>query len=386
MINTRTMTQKNPKTQAAKIALGIAVGAALAVGAGVGIYGVLHLSRPKPANVSMVDPATLARPAPVVGERIGQFRPDFDHARCIAVSPADELYITGDMAIRRFDAAGGPLSEIETTEPPEAVAVDANGNIYATFGDKIWVFDASGNRSAAWDARDGALFTSIAAANGEVFAADAAGRCVIRYDKTGKVLGVIGKRDTSRDIRGLLVPSPYFDVTTSPDGLVRVTNPGRHTVEGYTLDGDRKSAWGFFSAVKPGGFVGCCNPANFAVIPAAGDESGAFAGFVTAEKGVAKVKVFDAKGKFAGLLAPADTYKRHDELISAKPTGRPFRALDLAAGAAGQIYVLDGAIGEVHIYEWRKKNDGVPAPTESQQAPDAANTEVREEQQEAVSP
>jgi hypothetical protein len=352
--HTTTSTPKGPGT--AKLAAAIGIGAAIAIGVGIGAYGVWIASRPQPASVSMGDLSRLggAAGAKVVGREIAQFPPGFQRARAIAVAPGGEVYVSGDSAIRRFDPAGKQLAEIATIEPPGAIAVDANGAIYATFGNKVWVFDRGGKRIATWPARENAVFTSIAVCNAGVLVADYGGRCVLHYGRGGEVVKVIGKKDEARNCPGFVVPSPYFDLAMAPDGLLRVTNPGRHQIEAYTLDGDREAAWGRFSGTEPDGFVGCCNPANFAIMPSPGTP-GDFAGFVTAEKGLARVKVFDADGKFVGFLAAPDAFARHDELVAAGPSGESFSALDVAAGADGRIYVLDGVVGQVHVFEWIKK-------------------------------
>ena len=356
MTQTRTTTSPAPRPGLARIAAAIGIGAAIAVGIGIGAYGVWQSSRPKPANVSMGELSRLggAQAAKIVGREVARFQPGFQRARGIAVAPGGEVYVTGDFAIRRFDAAGKKLAEIATIEPPGAIAADANGMVYATFGNKVWVFDREGKRVATWPAREHAVLTSIAAGAAGVFVADYGGRCVLHYDRDGKVLRVIGKKDEARNCPGFVVPSPYFDLALSPDGLLRVTDPGRHQIEVYTLDGDRGAAWGRFSATEPDGFVGCCNPANFAIVPSP-DKPGNFAGFVTAEKGLARVKVFDADGKFVGFLAPPNMFSRHDDLVAAGPSGEPFGALDIAAGADGRIYVLDGVVGQVHVFEWKAK-------------------------------
>jgi hypothetical protein len=362
MTQTRTTTSSPPGPGAGGVIAAVGIGVAIAVGVGVGLYAVWRSSRPQPANVSMGDLSRLggAPSAKVVGREIAQFRPGFQRARAITVAPNGEIYVTGDFAIRRFDSAGKQLAEIAAIEPPGAVAVDANGDVYATFGNKVWVFDHDGKRIATWPARENAVLTSIAVCDAGVLVADYGGRCVLRYDGSGKVVKVIGKKDEARNCPGFVVPSPYFDLAMAPDGLLRVTNPGRHQIETYTLDGDRGAAWGRFSGTEPDGFVGCCNPANFAIVPAPG-RSGDFAGFVTAEKGLARVKVFDADGKFVGLLAPPDMFARHDELVAAGPSGEPFTALDVAAGAAGRIYVLDGVVGLVHVFEWKPEKKGLNA-------------------------
>ncbi len=345
-------------SDATKVVIGIAVGTAIAVGIGIGTYAVWQASKPKPANVTY-DLAPLRRTDPglVVGRHTGTFRPGFEHARCVAVAPGGDVYVSGDKAIRRFDADGRKLSEIPTAEPPGAIAVDAGGTVYATFGAKVGVFDPNRQRVATWSAQQGAILTSIAATDAGVFVANAIGKVVLRFSRDGELKDVIGEKDETRNSPGFLVPSPYFDLAMAPDGLLRIANPGRHQVETYSLNGDRGTAWGYASMIEPAGFVGCCNPANIAVLPSP-DSPDNLAGFVTAEKGLSRIKVFDPDGEFVGYLAGPDTFTRHDQLVGAKPSGQPFMALDVAAGADGRIYVLDGAVGEVQVFQWKAGNEG----------------------------
>ncbi len=349
---TTTSASDGPGT--AKVAIAIGIGTAIAIGMGAGAYAVWQASRPKPANVSY-DLAPLRRtdPALIVGRQVSTFRPGFEHARCIAAAPDGNVYVSGDLAIRRFDAEGRKLSEISTDdEAPGAIAVGADGKIYATFGAKVCVYDPAGRRIAIWPERQGAMLTSIAATDDDIFVANASGRVVLRYSRDGKLKKVIGEKDEARNSPGFLVPSPYFEVAMAPDGLLRVTNPGRHQVETCSAEGDRGTPWGHFSMIDPAGFVGCCNPANLAVLTSP-QSPGGLAGFVTAEKGLSRIKVFDPDGKFVGYLAGPDTFARHDDLVGARPSGQPFMALDIATGTNGQIYVLDGAVGEVQVFEWK---------------------------------
>ena len=150
MTQTHTTTSTPTAPGAGRVVAAIGIGAAIAVGIGIGAYGVWRASRPRQANVSMGDLSRLggAQAAKVVGRQVGQFRPGFQWARAIAVAPGGEVYIAGDLAIRRFDAAGKQLAEIATIEPPGAIAVDDSGTIYATFGNKVWVFNHDGKRIA----------------------------------------------------------------------------------------------------------------------------------------------------------------------------------------------------------------------------------------------
>ena len=56
---------------------------------------------------------------------------------------------------------------------------------------------------------------------GDVFAADAGNRVVLRYDKSGKLLGRIGEKNKERNVPGIVMPSPYLDVTLARDGRGR---------------------------------------------------------------------------------------------------------------------------------------------------------------------
>ena len=69
-------------------------------------------------------------------------------------------------------------------------------------------------------------------------------RIILRYNKEGKLLGRMGKKDKQKNISGLIVPSPYMDVAIAPDGLLRVANTGRHRIEAYTFAGDLELWWG----------------------------------------------------------------------------------------------------------------------------------------------
>ncbi|MHC4639708.1 MAG: NHL repeat-containing protein, partial [Planctomycetota bacterium] len=126
--------------------------------------------------------------------------------------------------------------------------------------------------------------TSIAVYENNVFAADAGNRIVMRYDTQGKLINTIGQKNTERNIPGFLIPSPYFDLAVGKDGLLRVVNPGLHRIEAYTFDGDLEFWWGRTSTLVEG-FCGCCNPVNFAILD---DRS-----FVTCEKGLVRVKIYD---------------------------------------------------------------------------------------------
>jgi hypothetical protein len=176
---------------------------------------------------------------------------------------------------------------------------------------------------------------------------------VWRYDRSGKLLKRLGKRDASRGVPGFVAPSAYLDVQIAPDGLLRVNNHGRHRVEAYTFDGDLELSWGRPSAGITG-FCGCCNPVNFAVL--------ADGRCVTFEKGLPRVKIYSSDGAFECVVAgpelfaePAQAHRRAD-LDDCTLGG-----LDGVVDSQGHIHVLDLLNGQVHVMR-RKADAACPAP------------------------
>ena len=268
---------------------------------------------------------------------------DFANTHGIAVDLKGSVYVAGDKAIRIFARSGKQLSEIKLDDMPRCLTVTADGMIYAGMKDHVEVYDAQGKQQASWESLgQNAVLTSIVVSKDNVFVADAGHRIVIRYDTAGKVINEIGKRDTFRNIPGFVVPSPYFDLAVPRDGLLRVVNPGRLRIEAYTFDGDLEFWWGEPSATVQG-FCGCCNPVNFAILE---DES-----FVTCEKGLIRVKIYDPEGAFVGVVAgpeqlvEGDTARIGETAYEGKTDG-----FDVAVDASGRIFVLDTIKNVIRIF------------------------------------
>ena len=173
--------------------------------------------------------------------------------------------------------------------------------------------------------------------------ADAGQRTIHRYDPAGKLLGHIDGHDPAvGDQLGFVLPSPHFDVAVSSDGMVCVVNPGKRRIERYTLDGHFADAWGQMGESVEG-FCGCCNPVALAILP---DRR-----FVTAEKGIPRVKVYSPEGKFLGVVAGWEVLAPNAG--STVETREQYRlpVLDLAADSQGRVLVLDPGTGKVRIFE-----------------------------------
>ena len=254
-------------------------------------------------------------------------------AIAIVTNSPGRVYVAGDNAVKVFSEEGGLVDEIKLTSSPRCMAIGGDGSIYVGMKDHVEVYDGH-KQSASWPGLgDRAVITSIAVYKDNVFVADAGNRIVIRYDTAGKIINHIGRKDKDKGIGGFLIPSPYFDLAVGGDGLLRVVNPGRHLIEAYTFEGDLEFSWGKRSAGIEG-FCGCCNPINFAMLD---DDS-----FITCEKGLTRVKHYDADGKFVGVVAgPEQLVQDRQCRICDVPSLCQSGGFDVAVGTGGQVFVLD---------------------------------------------
>ena len=269
---------------------------------------------------------------------------DFQTTHAIALDGAGNIYIAGDSKVVQYDSAGKLLKKIELPKEPTCIEIDVDGNLIVGMSNVIAILDSQGKTVQEWTAPTAvSLQTSIAADKDYVFAADALNKLVWCYDREGNVVNKLGQKDVDRNIPGIVVPSPYFDIAMYPDGLLRVVNPGRHWIEAYTVDGDREWFWGT-SGVDIKGFSGCCNPVSLAILPDGG--------FVTAEKGLVRVKVYGADGEFVGVVAGPDQLGWIEPLRVCKtPEECKAKGFDVAVDKAGRVYILDTLRNVVRIFE-----------------------------------
>jgi hypothetical protein len=293
-------------------------------------------------KLKKIDPALMAY------RQTAEWSLALNEPRGLAVGPDDRVVVVGDRAAAIFQRDGKGVASFPVSQEPRCVAVGGvhhahPGRIYVGLKDRVEVYEASGKRLAAWEpAGKRPAITSIAVGEDDVAVADAGSRLVRIYDVAGKLRREIGKPDEASENQRFIIPSPYFDVAFSSDGLLRVANTGAHRIEGYTLDGHRETAWG-----KQGdaieGFCGCCNPAHFALLPDGR--------YVTVEKGLPRVKVYSAAGEFESVVAGPEQLAQSDTIVEETRDDVRQPVFDVATDSRGRILVLDPGVRKVRVFE-----------------------------------
>jgi hypothetical protein len=246
------------------------------------------------------------------------------------------IYVCGNKKVVVFDTTGIQTGGFPTDSMNSCVSVCGN-TIYVGSGSSATGFDISGKVEVRLKpAKNSAYITSIAANDQFVFLADAENKRILKFTNLGEYVQEIGKKDSITGSPGFIIPSAYFDVCTGDFDDLWVVNPGRLGIENFTESGYLRSSWGKASG-EDNGFTGCCNPAHLALLPGGS--------FVTYEKGIDKIKVFDAAGRFICYVAGAGYFKGKADF----QLGKNNLVKDIAADTQGNIYILD-AYNRINIF------------------------------------
>lgn len=271
----------------------------------------------------------------------------FVKARAVCVDHQGSIWVAGDEAVRVFKRDGSLVRTLQTNGSALCLAVTPEGRVYVGKKDHVEVYGPGLKLESTWPSLGtDTVITSLAVSPTQVFVADAGHREVVVYDLAGQVVTRFGRANEDQNFDGIIVPSAYFDLALSRDGLLRVVNPGRLRVDAFTHDGRFEFSWGEADNGLEG-FCGCCNPCGFAVLPGGG--------FVTAEKGLMRVKVYNSDGGFEGVVAgPVQLETRIEPKICRTPEECKTNALDVAVDQAGDIYVLDTEHAQVRVFAKKK--------------------------------
>jgi len=299
------------------------------------VTGLLHLMESQNQKTNPfeydLEPIKKTDPTKINYVQVDQIQLKHKKLYGLAVGPKDRIYVTGDNKLSIFDHKGGHLQSVVLDKYALCLAVSPQGYIYLGMSNYVQIYSPKGKQLHVWpDLNDQALFTGIAVTEKNVIVADAGNKRVLWFDCEGRLLKKIGKRDPEKGKTGFIVPSPFFDLALGTQDDIWVTNPGKHMIENYSIWGKFRSSWG-----KAGwnleGFCGCCNPTHLAVM--------SDGRFVTSEKGLPRVKIYDQTGTFQSIVAEP---KQFDEGT---------KGLDLAVDSENRILVLDPVRHAVRVFQ-----------------------------------
>jgi len=246
----------------------------------------------------------------------------------------NELFIVGNNFLWIISTDG--IQKLFTELNGDAACVKVSGEeIFIGYQSHVEVFDRSGRNLASWeDLGDRCVITSIAVKDDNIYVADAGNRRILIYDRNGNVKSQFEGKSTGKEGHGFIIPSPSFDVVVNNYGELWVVNPGRHAIENYTDDGELRGFWQN-SSMSIEGFSGCCNPAEIAVTTD-GD-------FITSEKGMVRIKIYDASGRLKSVVAGPAKFNEEGQ------------APEVVMDEQGIIYALDFDRISIRIFETIEK-------------------------------
>ena len=241
----------------------------------------------------------------------------------LSVDAAGNILVAGGNTLLKLAPSGAEATRFNLDAPPVALAISEIGVLVALCDEKCDVLSAeNGTKKLSIPLPSKAIPTSVAVSGNSIYIADAGNSVVWRYSlQSGELLGKIGCGDRGKGVPTIIIPSPHFDVAVAPDGSVWLANTGRHSLESFSPDGGFRYSWSR-PATGPKGFSGCCNPSDFAITPEGM--------FVTAEKNIPRVKIYDQTGEFVNFVAPPAAFAENAIIldIAYNPVTRQVLLLD----------------------------------------------------------
>lgn len=252
------------------------------------------------------------------------------NSKAIAVDTVGNIYISGDNRIVVLMPDGSLISEFATPATATALAVNFQQQIVAAFETHVEVYESDGSLVEQWPPfNKKSYITSLAVSNNRAYLADADDALVYEFTMEGGFKRTYGTKDDKDAVTTFILPSYFFDLAVAPDQSLWVTNNGRHKVVNFNADGSLRSYWGETSAAVHG-FSGCCNPSHLAILH---DGS-----FITAEKGIVRIKKYTAEGEFECAVAGPEHFKKGA------------LGLDVVISSDQKILVLEPDAALVHIF------------------------------------
>lgn len=246
-----------------------------------------------------------------------------DRLKAVTVSSDGDVYAGGDSFIHCYNNQMSRLWQTETHEKITALAIYGD-TLFATSEELIYLISPGGEMISEWGPYDeNCIITSISANKNYLAIADAGNKIVFIIKKDGEVHSMVG-----HFVEKLLIPSPYFDVCLTDDDKLYMAHTGKSRIELRTIEGLLVSSLGTSGSAYDS-FCGCCNPAHFTVVPQ---------GFITAEKGINRIKILEPAGVFIEYVSSVNDF------VASAP-------LDVASADGKTIYGAYTADSKIYVFE-----------------------------------
>jgi len=243
--------------------------------------------------------------------------------KSVSCSVSGLIYLGGDSFVSCYDSLFNQIWNLKTDSSIIALSVYGD-TIFAATSNQIILISKSGKYLNEWGPyEDNSIITSVSSNMNYVAFADAGNKTVFILDKGGEAKRMIGQSD-----KQFVIPSPYFDVALDNENNLYTANTGLHRIETRRIDGTIISFFGE-PGTAPEYFCGCCAPPHFIVVPQ---------GFVTAEKGINRIKILNKKGEFVEFVNSRNNF------IKSVP-------LDLASSDGKTIYAANPADSKLYIFK-----------------------------------
>ena len=277
-----------------------------------------------------VDKYSHVDPALIKFKEHASLKIDVPSIHAIAIDRQDRVYISTPKIILIFDKGLRKTGQIATQEPAYCLEVANDDHIYAGFKTDLAIFNQKGkqlNRIAFNPEKS--ILTAICSTSKYLFIADAGEKQIKRLLK-GKNAGELIPEDISYRFNPFVLPSAFFDIKKDGVKGVWVTNPGKHTLENYSIHGQFIKSW-TRASLKIEGFAGCCNPVHIAI-----RSNG---NIITSEKGLNRIKEYSSSGELISVVA------------SPRMIGHQIENPDIAVNSQDDVILLDNTVKKIRIFK-----------------------------------
>ncbi len=213
----------------------------------------------------------------------------------------NQIYLAAEKSVKILTPEGRLVSEFPLNETPNCIAVKGE-KIAVGFEKTFTIYNSEGTALlSSTETSDSSMITSLAIWDNKIVVADAGKRKIYIYkgnEKASEFEGVSEVENT----HGFIIPSAKFDLAINNENELWVVNPGIHSLQQYDERGNLINSWRKTS-LSIEGFCGCCNPSHFSFLS---DGS-----FVTSEKSMPRIKIYDKKGEFKSVVAAPDKFEEN---------------------------------------------------------------------------